>query len=119
MSADATEDLPEEVLTELRRQIFARLAVTRPNGSPVLCPCSRARGRYDTRPKITYADYQDARIAALALLKLPGAMPIRLHPCYRTPGHWHHTSKLGRGRAGRKLTIYPLGHEVPQRNETV
>jgi hypothetical protein len=107
VSADAADGLPEEVMTELRRQIFARLAVTRPDGSLMLCTCSYTRARYGMRPKITYADYDDARTAALALVKLPGATPVRLYPCYYEKDQWHHTGKLGKGKAGRKLTVYP------------
>lgn len=108
---DDTTGPPEEVLVELRRRIFARLAITRQDGSLVLCPCSRARVRHGSRPKITYAEFEDARMAARELVRLPRAVPIRLYPCVYNPEHWHLTTRLGKGKAGRKLTFYPPGRQ--------
>lgn len=96
-----------ELRRELRRQVFHRLALVRPDGTLILCNCSRTRERYGDRPKITYASYADARMAARALILLPGATPIRIYQCRTTPGQFHHSGVLSKGRKGRRHTLYP------------
>jgi len=108
---DDVDGIPPEITRELRRQIIDRFAIlTDDGGRPLFCDCGAVwRTRYGAQSKITYATYEDAMMAARALVQLPGAIPIRVYPCFNdTTNNWHHTGKItGQGKVGRHHTVYP------------
>jgi hypothetical protein len=112
---DDEDGVPPEIIRELRRQIIDRLAVLNGDGRPSSCSCHVARrARYGAQPKITYATYEDAMMAARALVQLPGAIPIRVHPCFDSNrDNWHHTSKISQGKVSRRHTVYPPNWTKP------
>jgi hypothetical protein len=109
------DGIPPEIVRELRRQIIDRLAMLRSDGKPLFCACRVVRrARHGAQPKIAYATYEDAMMAARALVQLPGAIPIRVYPCFDGNNeNWHHTSKISEGRVARRHTVYPPNWTKP------